>query len=56
MLIGTIGAVLNGATLPLILVVWTDVIDKFTDFETLCKYIILFFFEGVGTFDTANLT
>lgn len=36
MLIGTIGALANGAIMPLMMLVFTNIIDGFTNFGKLC--------------------
>ena len=37
MVIGTIGALANGATMPLMMLVFTSIIDSFTSFGKVCN-------------------
>jgi len=42
MLIGSFGAILNGSSIPLIILVWSNVVDSFSSYNTNCKFVAFF--------------
>ncbi len=41
MIIGSLGAILNGSSIPLIILVWSNVVESFSSYEKNCKYLHL---------------